>query len=52
MNEAILFGDFFDVEAGSTQKIYRPMTDQIKMSRVLEEYYMRYSYGEKVMMIL
>lgn len=48
MGEGILFGDFFDMEERATERIYRPMTDQAKLTRVLEDYYMRHSYGEKV----
>ena len=48
MGEGILFGDFFDMEERSTERIYRPMIDQAKLTRVLEDYYMRYNYGEKV----
>ncbi|KAL8598268.1 hypothetical protein ACOMHN_035218 [Nucella lapillus] len=47
MEEGILFGDFFDMEETSAQRIYRSMTDQAKLTRVLEDYYMRYNYGEE-----
>ncbi|XP_070181014.1 dynein axonemal heavy chain 6-like [Littorina saxatilis] len=47
ISEGILFGDFFDMEETSAQRIYRPMIDQTKLTRVLEDYYMRYNFGEK-----
>ncbi|XP_069117336.1 dynein axonemal heavy chain 6-like isoform X3 [Argopecten irradians] len=43
MNEQVLFGDFFEMEA--THHVYRPMSDRNKLAQVLEEYYMRMNYG-------
>lgn len=52
MNEAVLFGDFFEMDDATEQRIYRPMMDQTKLTRVLEDSYMRYNYGEKVLLLL
>ena len=49
MDEVVLFGDFFDMnEHGSQHRIYRPLSDQSKLVRVLEEYNMRLNMGEQV----
>ena len=48
MGEGVLFGDFFEMDETSEQRIYRPMFDRSKLTRVLEDYYMRYNFGEKV----
>lgn len=45
MKEQILFGDFFDVGDKSTSRVYRPISDRKKLRQVLEEYYMRMSFG-------
>ncbi|CAL1542606.1 unnamed protein product [Lymnaea stagnalis] len=47
MGESVLFGDFFDMsEHGSVHRVYRPLADQNKLVRVLEEYHMRLNMGE------
>lgn len=45
MSEQILFGDFFDVGDKSTSRVYRAISDRKKLCQVLEEYYMRMSFG-------
>ncbi|KAL5008122.1 hypothetical protein ScPMuIL_013703 [Solemya velum] len=44
MNEEVLFGDFFELDE-SNVRVYRPVSDRTKLTRVLEEYYMRMNYG-------
>ncbi|XP_052105827.1 dynein axonemal heavy chain 6-like isoform X2 [Mytilus californianus] len=45
MSEQILFGDFFDVGDKASARVYRPISDRKKLRQVLEEYYMRMSFG-------
>lgn len=49
MAESVLFGDFFDsADPGSQNRIYRPLSDENKLVRVLEEYHMRMNIGDTV----
>ncbi|KAK7488391.1 hypothetical protein BaRGS_00020365, partial [Batillaria attramentaria] len=47
MEDGVLFGDFFEMQERAEERIYRPLTDHARLTRVLEDYYMRYNYGEK-----
>ncbi|XP_035825271.1 dynein heavy chain 6, axonemal [Aplysia californica] len=48
VEESVVFGDFFDMNDHSNQqRVYRPLADQSKLVRVLEEYNMRMSAGEQ-----
>jgi hypothetical protein len=51
MEDGVLFGDFFEMEETSEQRIYRPMSDRARLTRVLEVYYMRFSFGEEVSLL-
>lgn len=45
MNEQVLFGDFFELQESKTARVYHPMSDRVKLSQILEEYYLRMNYG-------
>lgn len=47
MEDGVLFGDFFEMEETAAQRIYRPMLDRTKLTRLLEDYHMRFNFGEK-----
>ncbi|XP_071080158.1 dynein axonemal heavy chain 6-like [Haliotis cracherodii] len=45
MTESVLFGDFSDMDDGTIQRVYKPLTDRAKLTRVLEEQYMTLNSG-------
>ena len=45
ISEHVIFGDFFDLDNQTSVRVYRPITDQTKLTQTLEEFYMRMNFG-------